>query len=142
MKRKNGTAVIEAKGIYRTYNTDGLAVHALNGLDLVITSGEFTAIAGPSGSGKTTMLNIIGGIDRPCSGSITVAGKDLNAMNSRDLAELRLHKIGFIFQAYNLIPVLTAIENVEYILLLQGVAKLKGVQRLLQFCAKSGLKRR
>lgn len=123
MKRKNGTAVIEAKGIYRTYNTDGLAVHALNGLDLVITSGEFTAIAGPSGSGKTTMLNIIGGIDRPCSGSITVAGKDLNAMNSRDLAELRLHKIGFIFQAYNLIPVLTAIENVEYILLLQGVGK-------------------
>ncbi|HPS59201.1 MAG TPA: ABC transporter ATP-binding protein [Spirochaetota bacterium] len=123
MKKSDKQPVIEAKGIYKAYNTDGLAVHALNGVDLTIKSGEFTAIAGPSGSGKTTLLNIIGGIDRPGKGDIHVAGSDLNTMNNRQLSDLRLYKIGFIFQAYNLIPVLTAIENVEYILLLQGVDK-------------------
>ena len=118
MRNKVKKAVITAKSIYKDYNTGGIAVHALNGISLTIEEGEFTAIAGPSGSGKTTLLNIFGGIDRPCSGDVFVAGAELNRMNNTELSDLRLYKIGFIFQAYNLIPVLTAIENVEYILLL------------------------
>ncbi len=123
MKKTKLQPVIEARGIYKSYNTGGLAVNALNGIDLVVNAGEFTAIAGPSGSGKTTLLNIIGGIDRPVKGELQVAGRVLDTMNNRELSDLRLYKIGFIFQAYNLIPVLTAIENVEYILLLQGLGK-------------------
>lgn len=129
MKKKEQSSVIEIKGLYKDYNTDGLAVHALNGIDLSIKKGEFTAIAGPSGSGKTTLLNVIGGIDRPGRGDVEVAGKNLNRMNSRELSDLRLNSIGFIFQAYNLIPVLTAVENVEYVLLLQGVAKSERLER-------------
>jgi len=129
MKKKEQSSVIEIKGLYKDYNTDGLAVHALNGIDLSIKKGEFTAIAGPSGSGKTTLLNVIGGIDRPGRGDVEVAGKNLNKMNSRELSDLRLNSIGFIFQAYNLIPVLTAVENVEYVLLLQGVAKSERLER-------------
>jgi putative ABC transport system ATP-binding protein len=129
MKKKEQSSVIEIKGLYKDYNTDGLAVHALNGIDLSIKKGEFTAIAGPSGSGKTTLLNVIGGIDRPGRGDVEVAGKNLNRLNSRELSDLRLNSIGFIFQAYNLIPVLTAVENVEYVLLLQGVAKSERLER-------------
>ncbi len=123
MKKREQSSVIEIKGLYKDYNSDGLAVHALNGIDLSIKKGEFTAIAGPSGSGKTTLLNIIGGIDRAGIGDVQVAGKNLNGMNPRELSDLRLNSIGFIFQAYNLIPVLTAVENVEYVLLLQGADK-------------------
>jgi len=121
MKKKKADNVIEISGLYKDYNSGGIVVHALNGIDLAVKRGEFTAIAGPSGSGKTTLLNIIGGIDRPVTGDVKVTGMDLNVMNAKELSDLRLRKIGFIFQAYNLIPVLTAIENVEYILLLQGV---------------------
>ncbi len=123
MKRINSDNVIEIRGLYKDYISGKLAVHAINGVDLTIARGEFTAVAGPSGSGKTTLLNIIGGIDRPDRGSIKVAGMDLSSMNDKEISELRLNKIGFIFQAYNLIPVLSAIENVEYILLLQGIEK-------------------
>lgn len=123
MKKKEQSVVIETNGLYKDYNTGGLAVHALNGINLSVGKGEFTAIAGPSGSGKTTLLNIIGGLDRPGSGMVKVAGMDLNGMSEKELSDLRLNRIGFIFQAYNLIPVLTAIENVEYILLLQGMGK-------------------
>ena len=139
MKKSDRQPVIEAKDIYKSYNTDGLAVHALNGVDLTIKAGEFTAIAGPSGSGKTTLLNIIGGIDRPGKGEIRVAGGDLNSLNNRQLSDLRLYKIGFIFQAYNLIPVLTAIENVEYILLLQGVDKAERRERSETILREVGL---
>ncbi len=123
MKKTVKSNVIEVRELVKAYNTNGIAVHALNGVTMSIQKGEFTAIAGPSGSGKTTLLNIIGGIDRPGRGDVIVAGNDLNSMNNTRLSDLRLYKIGFIFQAYNLIPVLSAIENVEYILMLQGVAK-------------------
>lgn len=123
MKKKDQDAVIEISSLYKDYTSGRLAVHAINGVDLSIVRGEFTAVAGPSGSGKTTLLNIIGGIDRPDSGSIKVSGMDLTGMNDKEISDLRLNKIGFIFQAYNLIPVLNAIENVEYILLLQGIEK-------------------
>ena len=123
MKKIKHENVIEISGLYKDYSTGGITVHALNGIDLEVKKGEFTAIAGPSGSGKTTLLNIIGGIDRPESGEVKVTGMSLNSLKEKELSNLRLNKIGFIFQAYNLIPVLTAFENVEYILLLQGVEK-------------------
>ena len=139
MKKAEKRTVIEARGLYKDYNTDGLAVHALNGINLTIDAGEFTAIAGPSGSGKTTLLNIIGGIDRPVRGDIFVGGNNLNSLNNRELSDLRLYRIGFIFQAYNLIPVLTAIENVEYILLLQGVDKAEREERAVKMLRDVGL---
>ena len=105
--------------IYQDRNK--VPVQALNEVDLAIENGEFTAIAGPSGSGKTTLLNIIGGLDKPTSGSVTVSGEELTALNRNQLAEFRLRTLGFVFQAYNLIPVLTAEENAEFMLLLQGV---------------------
>ncbi len=115
--------IIEAQNLVKTYDTDGHEVKAIKGIDLAIAKGEFTAIAGPSGSGKTTLLNIIGGLDQPTSGNIAISGDVINDYSSKELSDIRLRKIGFIFQAYNLIPVLSALENVEYVLLLQGMNK-------------------
>jgi len=111
--------VIVTEKITRIYQDHGVPVTALKDVDLKIDAGEFVAIVGPSGSGKSTLLNIIGGLDRPTSGRVLVEGKDITTMKSSDLIDLRLHRIGFVFQAYNLIPVLTAKENVEFIMLLQ-----------------------
>lgn len=113
--------VIETKGVTKVYNPEkeAIAVHALKGVDLTIESGEFTAIVGPSGSGKTTLLNIIGGLDRPSEGTITVGGTDISTLSDNQLIDFRKENIGFVFQAYNLIPVLTARENVEFVMLLQ-----------------------
>lgn len=105
-----------------------------------IKRGEFVAIAGPSGSGKTTLLNIIGGLDRPDEGKVFIEDRDLNKMGKSELAELRLYKIGFVFQAYNLIPVLSAEENVEFILLLQGMSKKERRQRAREILDEVGLK--
>ena len=113
--------IVKAENIKKSYSQGKMQVHALRGMSISIEQGEFMALAGPSGSGKTTMLNIIGGIDTPDSGSIIVDGNNYSDMKQSELAELRLQKIGFVFQAYNLIPVLSAEENVEYIMLLQGV---------------------
>ncbi len=113
--------IITTKNLIKKYKSNEIIVDAIRGIDLEIGKGEFTAIAGPSGSGKTTLLNIIGGLDQPTSGEVTVAGEKINNLNSTQLSDMRLKKIGFIFQAYNLIPVLTAKENVEYVLLLQGI---------------------
>jgi len=113
--------IVECIDIEKTYRQGKMEVRALNGVSLSIEKGGFIALAGPSGSGKTTLLNIIGGLDSADSGSVIVNGNTLNAMNQSELASLRLHNIGFIFQAYNLIPVLSAIENVEFVMLLQDV---------------------
>jgi len=113
--------IVACVGVNKTYWQGQVTVRALDDLSLTIEKGEFLAVAGPSGSGKTTLLNMIGGLDRFDSGSISVNGKGLETMSQSQLADLRLHKIGFIFQAYNLIPVLSAIENVEYVMLLQGL---------------------
>jgi len=113
--------IVECSDVIKTYQQGKVEVNALNGITLSIAKGGFIAIAGPSGSGKTTMLNLIGGLDRPNSGAIVVDGNDFEEMNQTQLATLRLHKVGFVFQAYNLIPVLSAVENVEYVMLLQGV---------------------
>ncbi len=114
--------IVRAENIKKRYIQGKVEVHALRGVSVNIDQGEFVAMAGPSGSGKTTVLNIIGGIDNPDSGQVIVDGNNYSDMTQSKLAELRLNKIGFVFQAYNLIPVLSAEENVEYIMLLQGVS--------------------
>lgn len=113
--------IVETHLVKKTYKQGNVVVPALNGISLTINRGDFVALAGPSGSGKTTMLNIIGGLDLPDSGQVSVDGNTFETMNQAELASLRLKKIGFVFQAYNLIPVLSAVENVEYVMLLQGV---------------------
>lgn len=132
-------SIISINNLEKKYDAGGLAVNALRGISMNLDKGEFTAIAGPSGSGKTTLLNIIGGLDAPSSGSVLVADNDLTGMNARELSDLRLHRIGFIFQAYNLIPVLTALENVEYVLLLRGVSKNERYERSASILAEVGL---
>lgn len=113
--------VVDCKNIQKTYLQGKVKVPALRGISLSIDKGGFVALAGPSGSGKTTLLNLIGGLDSPDSGNISVNGCNFEEMSSAQLAEMRLHQIGFVFQAYNLIPVLSAQENVEYVMLLQGI---------------------
>jgi len=111
--------VIKASNLTKIYNPDKIPVRALRGVDLAIEKGEFTAIVGPSGSGKTTLLNIIGGLDRPSGGQIEVGGNDISKLSDNQLIDFRKDNIGFVFQAYNLIPVLTAKENVEFVMMLQ-----------------------
>jgi len=115
------TSIVKCRKLHKTYRQGTIEVHAIRGVDLDVVEGEFMALAGPSGSGKTTLLNLIGGLDHFDSGKVHIKGADLARLNSRQATELRLHHVGFIFQAYNLLPVLSAIENVEYILLLRGV---------------------
>ena len=111
--------VIETQDVVKIYHDGSIDVHAVNGVDLTIAPGEFTALVGPSGSGKTTLLNMIGGLDKPTSGRVIVDGTQLETLRDNELIDFRLRKIGFVFQAYNLIPVLTATENTEFIMLLQ-----------------------
>ena len=113
--------IVECTDVKKTYRQGKVEVSALNCMSLSIKEGDFVALAGPSGSGKTTMLNIIGGLDSANSGSVMVDGNALDKMTQSDLATLRLQKIGFVFQAFNLIPVLSALENVEFVMLLQGL---------------------
>jgi len=115
--------IISAKGVTKVYSDNGVPVPALRGVDLTIRRGEFTALVGPSGSGKTTLLNIISGLDIPSEGEVWLNGNLLSGMSGRELSDFRRDSIGFIFQAYNLIPVLTVEENIEYVMLLQEVPK-------------------
>lgn len=115
--------IVELRDVRKTYQEGKVEVPALRGVNLMIEKGGFVALAGPSGSGKTTLLNIVGGLDMADSGSVIVNGHNLNDMSQSRLAEMRLRRIGFVFQAYNLIPVLSALENVEYVMLLQGVSQ-------------------
>jgi putative ABC transport system ATP-binding protein len=113
--------IVECERVNKTYGEGELQVRAVRDLDLTVEEGEFLSLSGPSGSGKTTLLNLIGGLDRVTSGRIDVDGRRIDEMSKTQLADLRLHRIGFVFQAYNLIPVLSAYENVEFIMQLQGV---------------------
>ena len=112
------TEIVKITGLTKDYSEGEVVTRALRGVDLTLEAGEFTAMAGPSGSGKSTLLNIIGGLDRPTSGIVAVEGKDLGKLSGTSLSRMRRDRIGFIFQAYNLIPVLTAMENAEYVLML------------------------
>ena len=118
--------IVEVTQVEKDYPLGKLTVSALRGIDLTIEAGEFTAIAGPSGSGKTTLLNLIGCVDIPTRGSVVVAGRHTSELNDDGLTELRLRKLGFIFQTFNLVPVLDVFQNVEFPLLLQGELDVKG----------------
>jgi len=115
--------IIVTKDIHKVYTETKVPVNALNGISITFEEGEFAAIVGPSGSGKTTLLNMIGGLDIPTSGEVHINGTNITSLSSKKLIDFRLHNIGFVFQSYNLIPVLTALENVEFIMQLQGVDK-------------------
>lgn len=114
---------VKTEDVSRIYEEDTVPVYALRGVSLEIERGEFTSIVGPSGSGKSTLLHVIGGLDRPSTGEVTIDDTVLGSLSENQLTDVRLFKIGFVFQAYNLIPVLSAVENVEFILQLQGVGK-------------------
>ena len=131
--------VIEVNGVEKIYNPDTLPVHALRGINMEVKEGEFTAIVGPSGCGKSTLLNIIGGIDNPTSGGIRVGGIDISTLSSNQLIDFRKENIGFVFQAYNLIPVLTAKENVEFVMLLQNKSKAERTHRSEELLNAVGL---
>jgi putative ABC transport system ATP-binding protein len=113
--------IVVCAGVSKVYRTDAVEVRALTGIDLQIAPAEFTTLVGPSGSGKTTLLNLVGGLDTPSAGTIVVDGQRIDELSATALADLRLRRIGFVFQAYNLVPVLTARENVELVMELQGI---------------------
>ena len=130
---------VRAQELTRIYRQDSVEVRALDGVDLDVEKGAFIALVGPSGSGKSTLLNLIGGLDRPTSGRLWVEDQELEQLSRRALTELRLRRIGFVFQQYNLIPVLTAIENVEYVMLLQGLPDAERRTRARAILAEVGL---
>ena len=131
--------LIETRKLFKTYGEGSTAVHAVDGVDLRIDKGEFTAVVGPSGSGKTTLLNMIGGLDDPSSGEVTVKDTAIHALSPQERTDFRLKHIGFVFQAYNLIPVLSAEENTEFTMLLQGVSAEKRKSRTDELLQAVGL---
>jgi len=135
-------ALIELNQVSKIYDETIVPINAVDNVDLKIDKREFTAIVGPSGSGKTTMLNLIGGLDQPTSGKIIVDGTDISTYKPDALINFRLHHIGFVFQAYNLIPVFTAKENVEFIMLLQNISKSEREKRAIDFLQAVGLQDR
>ncbi|UCD63111.1 MAG: ABC transporter ATP-binding protein [Candidatus Zixiibacteriota bacterium] len=139
MLKVNSDELIVTRGVRKVYQDNGVPVEAVRGIDLTIKRGEFTAVVGPSGSGKTTFLNVISGLDMPSDGEVWLAGKKLSAMSGKELSDFRRDHIGFIFQAYNLIPVLTVEENIEYIMLLQGVPAGERHERVARILADIGL---
>jgi len=132
-------SLIELNQVSKIYDETIVPINAVDNVDLKIDKGEFTAIVGPSGSGKTTMLNLIGGLDQPTSGNIIVDGTDISTYKPDALINFRLHHIGFVFQAYNLIPVFTAKENVEFIMLLQNISKAVREKKAIEFLQAVGL---
>lgn len=131
--------VIDIRNLEKIYDESEIEVHAIRGIDLSFEEGEFAAVVGPSGSGKTTLLNMIGGLDRPSSGEIHINGTDIGNLKSSKRIDFRLHNIGFVFQAYNLIPVLTAKENIEFIMHLQGRPKAEREKRTRELLEAVGL---
>jgi putative ABC transport system ATP-binding protein len=132
-------AMVEVRGVRKVYRRDGQAITVLDGLDLSISEGDFVALMGPSGSGKTTLLNLIAGIDRPTAGEVIVAGTALAGLSESELARWRGRNIGFIFQLYHLVPVFTALENVELPLLLTSLGRSERRQRALTALKVAGL---
>ncbi len=132
-------SIVTCRDVTKVYREDGLQVTAVDDVDLAVAPGEFVSLSGPSGSGKTTLLNLIGGLDSPTRGDIAVAGRRVDHQKKAVLADLRLNQIGFVFQAYNLIPVLTALENIEFVLQLQGVDRGKRRKKAKAMLEQVGL---
>ncbi len=131
--------IVHINSATKDYGQGDVTVNALRGVDLNLQKGDFTAIVGPSGSGKTTLLNIIGGLDLPTSGSVEIEGQDITGLSRTALSHLRRDRIGFVFQNYNLIPVLTTMENAEYVLMLQGMSQAKRRERVMDILREVGL---
>ena len=131
--------ILRTENVMKTYMTGEIEVSALNKINITITKGEFTAIAGPSGSGKSTLLNLLSGLDRPSSGKVFIDQKPISDMSGNQLSDFRRDHIGFIFQSYNLIPVLTVKENIEYIMLIQGVPERERADRVNDVLKDVGL---
>ena len=133
------TAAARTEGVWKVFQQEAESVEAVRNVSLTMERGEFTALAGPSGSGKTTLLNLIGGLTRPTKGRVWVAGHEVSRMSTREVARLRLEEVGFVFQAYNLLPVLTALENAEFPMLLQGVPEEERRARVRELFARTGM---
>lgn len=132
--------IIRTENLEKTYVDDGVPVHALKGINLTVNKGDYIVIAGPSGSGKTTLLNLLGTLDKPTGGRIYFEGEDISGRSKKELSDFRLHKFGFIFQAYNLIPVLTAMENIEFSMMLLGIPEKERRERALMLLDELGIK--
>ena len=133
------TEIIRTENLDKIYRDNGIPVHALKKINFTVNKGEFTVLAGPSGSGKTTLLNLIGALDSPTAGKVFFEGTDISNKKPKQLSSLRLNKLGFIFQAYNLIPVLTAIENIEFSMMLSGISQKIRRQRAIQVMEELGI---
>jgi putative ABC transport system ATP-binding protein len=143
--RSIGTPAVRTEDLWKVYEHDGIRVEAVRDVTLTIEQGEFVVLAGPSGSGKTTLLNMVGGLTRPSEGGIWIDGIDISGLSERELARLRLERLGFVFQAYNLLPVLTALENAEFTLLLRDVPaeeRRARVEKLFERIGMGGLEDR
>ncbi len=132
-------SIVNVSKLERTYESGSVQVRALDGVDLKIEPGEFTVLMGPSGSGKTTLLNCIGGLDTPTAGQVVVDGQDLGSMSKAERSQMRLKHIGFVFQAYNLVPVLSAFENAEFVMMLQGASPDERKARVMETLSAVGL---
>lgn len=132
--------ILKVEKLRKIYQDNGVPVHALRGIDLTIKKGEYTVIAGPSGSGKTTLLNLLGALDKPTEGRVYLNSEDITHKKKQELSELRLKKLGFIFQSYNLIPVLTALENIEFSMMLMGKPEKERHEKALTIMDKLGIK--
>lgn len=135
----SNNALIQTIDLYKTYKTEAVETPALNGVSVEFHVSEFTAVAGPSGSGKSTLLHLLGGLDRPTSGDIFLKGVALSGLSKDQLARLRMTSIGFVFQAYNLIPVLTVLENTAFVLELQGIVRAERIKRARKILAELGI---
>ena len=132
-------AAVRTEGVWKIFRQEAEEVRAVRDVTLTLAPGEFTALAGPSGSGKTTLLNLIGGLTRPTRGRIVLDGQDVSQMSNQEVAQFRLEHVGFVFQAYNLLPVLTALENAEFPMLLQGVPADERVRRVGELFERTGM---
>jgi putative ABC transport system ATP-binding protein len=135
----NGTAAVRTEGLWKVYEHDGIRVEAVNDVSMTIEPAEFVVLAGPSGSGKTTLLNLLGGLTQPTDGKVWIDGVDITELSERELARLRLERLGFVFQAYNLLPVLTALENAEFTLLLRDVPPEERRERVEELFERIGM---
>lgn len=133
------TPAVRTEGVWKIFQQEAEEVQAVRDVSLTVERGEFTALAGPSGSGKTTLLNVIGGLTRPTRGQVWVAGREVSEMSNQNLAQLRLDQVGFVFQAYNLLPVLSAMENAEFPMLLQGVPAEERAARVRELFERTGM---